>query len=163
MKTGIGILMMCLLMVVFTSTTNATKVTALSGQSLTELGDYHIGQSAKALTVGNETLKTYELTYTNGNSPVLIGVQKTKKCMNFIIRTNNFEVQYVCNNHVFGVKRVSKEFQTLPSEEVSKLMDNADYFRQKVITQVPKTEAELLGLIACYFPALIRDQYLSSL
>ena len=155
--------MMCLLMVGLTSTTYATKVTSLSGQSLTELGDYQIKQSAKVLTVGNETLKTYELTYANGNSPVLIGVQKTKKCMNFIIRTNNFEVLYVCNNHVFGVKRVSKEFQTLPSEEVNKLMDNADYFRQKVITQVPKTEAELLGLIACYFPALIRDQYLTSL
>lgn len=163
MKTRIGILMLCLLLVGLTSTAKTKEATAISGQSLTELGDYQISRSEKALVLGNESLKTYELTYTNSDSPVLIGVQKTKKCMNFIVRTNNFEIQYVCNNHVFGVKRIGKEYQTLPSEEISKLMDNADFYSQRVITQNPKTEAELLGLIACYFPSLLKDQYLSQI
>lgn len=163
MKTRIGILMMCLLLVGFTSTAKTKEATVLNGQSLTELGEYQISRSEKPLFLGAEALKTYELTYSNSNSPVLIGVQKTKKCMNFIVRANNFEIQYVCNNHVFGVKRLDKENQTISAAEINKLMDNADYYAQRVITQYPKTEAELLGLIACYFPSLLKDQYLSQL
>lgn len=163
MKTRIEILMLCLLLVGFTSTAKTKEATMLSGQSLTELGDYQINQSSKNLTIGNEAVKTYELTYSNSDSPVLVGVQKTKKCMNFIVRTNNFEVMYVCDHHVFGVKRINKEYQTIPAAEICKLMDNADFYSQRVITQYPKTEAELLGLIACYFPSLIKDQFLSAL
>lgn len=163
MKTRISILMLCLLLVGLTSTAKTREASMLSGQSLTELGDYQISRSANELVVGNESLKTYELTYSNSDSPVLIGVQKTKKCMNFIVRTNNFEIQYVCNNHVFGVKRLNKEYQTIPAEEVNKRMDNADFYSQRVITQYPQTEAELLGLIACYFPSLLKDQYVSQL
>ncbi len=163
MKTRIGMLMLCLMLVGFTSTAKTKEATVLSGQSLTELGDYQISQSSKELTIGNDAVKTYELTYSNSESPVLIGIQKTKKCMNFIVRTNNFEVMYVCDHHVFGVKRISKEYQTISSDAISKLMDNTDFYSQRVITQNPKTETELLGLIACYFPSLVKDQYLSQL
>jgi hypothetical protein len=130
---------------------------------LTELGQYSINTSSEALRIGDETLKTYELKYSNSDSPVLIGVKKTKKCMNFIVRTDNFEVEYVCNKHVFGVKRINKEYQTVSRETIDKMMDNADFYSQRVISQYPKTEEELLGLIACYFPSLIKDQNLSSL
>jgi hypothetical protein len=163
MKTKIEILMLCLLLVGFTTTAKTKEATMLSGQSLTELGDYQINQTAKKIIVGNEAVKTYELTYSNSDSPVLIGVQKTKKCMNFIVRSGNFEIMYVCDHHVFGVKRVGKEHQTIPAAEINKLMDNRDFYSQRVITQYPQTEAELLGLIACYFPSLIKDQYLSQL
>jgi hypothetical protein len=163
MKTRIEILMLCLLLVGFTTTAKTKVATVLSGQSLTELGDYQISQSTNNLTIGGEAVKTYELTYSNGDSPVLIGVQKTKKCMNFVVRSHNFEVMYVCNSHVFGVKRIASEWQTIPASEINKLLDNADFYSQRVISQIPKTETELLGLIACYFPALVKDQYLSLL
>ena len=78
MKTRIGILMMCLLLVGFTSTAKTKEATVLNGQSLTELGEYQISRSEKPLFLGAEALKTYELTYSNSNSPVLIGVHKTK-------------------------------------------------------------------------------------
>lgn len=163
MKTGIGILMLCLLLVGYTSTAKTKEASMLSGQSLTELGEYQINQSTQQLMIGNEPVKTYELTYSNGDSPVLIGVQKTKKCLNFIVRSQNFEIMYICNNHVFGAKRAYKEYQTIPAEQITKLMDNSDYWAQRVISQYPKTEMELLGLIACYFPSLLKDQYVSQL
>ena len=39
------------------------------------------------------------------------------------------------------------------------VLDKEGYFTQRVISQKPKTEGELLGLIACYFPNLIKDEY----
>ncbi len=83
--------------------------------------------------------------------------------MNFIVHTDNFEVEYVCNKHVFGVKRINKEYQSVTLETINEMMDNEDFHRQRVISQNPKTEEELLGLIACLFPSLIKDDRLSEL
>jgi hypothetical protein len=163
MKTKFRILTMSLLLVGFFATAKGSGTSLFSGQSLTELGQYTIRTSDNALKIGDETLKTYELSYANSDSPVLIGVKKTKKCMNFIVRTNNFEVEYVCKKHVFGVKRVSSEYQTIAPEVVNQMMDKADFYTQRVISQYPKTEEELLALIACYFPSLIQDEYLAKL
>lgn len=163
MKTKFGILMVCLLLVSLLSEAKVKEPAVVSGQSLTELGDYSISPAVEDLTCGNETFKTYELSYSNMDTPVLIGVKKTKKCMNFIIRTNNFEVEYICNKHVFGAKRISKEYQTVPSEVINEMMDNNHFFSQRIISQYPKTEEELLGLIACYLPSLIKDNNLAKL
>jgi len=150
-------------MVCLFTTAKETGNTLLSGQSLTELGQYSISSSSEALKIGNEALKTYELKYSNSDSPVLIGVKKTKKCMNFIVRANNFEVEYICNKHVFGAKRINKDYQTISTALINEMMDNADFYTQRVISQNPKTELELLGLIACYFPSLIKDDHLAKL
>lgn len=135
----------------------------ISGQSLTEFGQYSLQLSSQPMKIGNEELKTYELVYENSDSPVLIGIKKTKKCMNFIVRTDNFEVEYVCKEHVFGVKRINKDFQTIDTNAINEMLDNADFYSQRVISQNPKTEEELLGLIACYFPSLIKDEHLAKI
>jgi len=163
MKTKVGILMSCLLMVSLFATAKEKGTSLISGQSLTELGQYSIRTSTEAMTVGNEMLKTYELSYTNSDSPVLIGVKKTKKCMNFIVRTDNFEIEYVCNKNVFGVKRIDKKNQTVSSAVINEMLDNAEFYSQRVISQYPKSEEELLGLIACYFPSLIKEDHLAEL
>ena len=163
MKTKLGILTTCLLLVFLLSSAKEKGTAVISGQSLTELGVYSITNSSEALTIDGQALKTYELKYSNTDSPVLIGIQKTKKCMNFIVRTDNFEVEYVCNNHVFGVKRIDKNYQTISTKVINEMMDNADFYTQRIISQYPKTEEELLGLIACYFPSLIKDENLAKL
>lgn len=153
---------MCLLLAgLFTSAKE--KGTSLTSSIMTELGQYSISNSTEAIIIGNVALKTYEVKYSNNESPVLIGVQKTKKCCNFIVRSGNFEVEYVCKNHVFGVKRIDKEFQTVSPDVVNRLMDNYDFYTQRVITQNPKTEEELIGLIASYFPSLIKEGHLAEL
>lgn len=163
MKTKLSILTLGLLMICLVGTAKETESTLLSGQSQTELGQYTIHKSAKALTLGNETLKTYELDYSNSNSPILIGVEKAKKCMNFIIRTTNFEVEYSFKNHIFGVKRISKQYQTIGNEVINKMLDNAQFCCQRIISKKTDTEEELLGLIACYFPSLIKSEYLAQM
>lgn len=164
MKTKLGILTMGLLLIsLFTVAAKESGSALISGQSLTELGQYSVHISPETLKFGDEALKTYQLTYANSDSPILIGVKKTKKCMNFIVHTDKIEVEYVCNKHVFGVKRIEQAYQTIPTDAINKMIDNADFYTQRVISQNPKTEEELLGLIACYFPSLVQDQYLSQL
>lgn len=163
MKTKLGILTACLLLVAFVASAMGKGTTLVSGNSLTAFGNYSISTSSKALTMDGQALETYELKYSNADTPVLIGLQKTKKCVNFIVRTDNFEVQYVCNRHVFGVKRVNKNYQTVSPKVIDELMDNGDFYSQRIISQHPKTQEELLGLIACYFPSLIKEGKLSQI
>ena len=163
MKTKLVTLTFVLLLVGLVTVATGKSTSLISGQSLTELGQYSISNSDEVLTLGGEAVKTYELNYTNSESPVLIGVKKTKKCMNFVVRTDNFEVEYVCNKHVFGVKRISKEYQTVNSDLINEMMNNAQFYTQRVISQNPKSEEELLGLIACYFPPLIKENYLAKM
>jgi hypothetical protein len=163
MKTKFAFLTLGLLLVCLFTTAKEKGTALISGNSLTDLGQYTINTSNTDLKIGNEALITFELNYTNADSPVLIGVRKTKKCMNFIVRTDNFEVEYVCNKHVFGVKRINKDYQTVDSAVIDKMMNNAQFYTQRVISQNPKTLEELLGLIACYFPSLIKSENLAKI
>jgi hypothetical protein len=159
MKTKLGILTVGLLLISLFSTAKERGATVISGQSLTEFGQYTISTSNEALKIGDEVLDTYQLAYSESDSPVLIGVKKTKKCMNFIVRTDNFEIEYICKKHVFGVKKVNADYRTVDQAKVDAMLDNFQYYSQRVISQNPKNEQELLGLIACYFPSLIKEQY----
>ncbi len=164
MKTKLAFLTIGLLFICLAGKVNGMKpTTMISGQSLTELGQYSISLSDAPMQLGNETVKTYRLVYANSDSPILIGVKKTKKCMDFIIRSDSFEVEYVCNKHVFGVKRINKDYQTVNSAVINEMMNNAQFYSQRVISQYPKNEEELLGLIACYFPSLVKPKYLTKI
>jgi hypothetical protein len=163
MKTRFGIFSICLLLVSLISAARVSEKVLISGQTLTELGQYKISTTDKAMKINDESLKTYELCYSGCKSPVFIGVKNSKQCKNFIVRSNNFEVEYVCKKHVFGVKRINKDYQTISTAVIDDMMDNADFFRQRIISQNPKTEEELLGLIACYFPSLLKDDKLAGI
>ena len=158
MKTRLGILTFSLLLMSFFTVAMEKGATVISGQSLTELGQYTISLSSDAMTIGNEVLSTYQLEYSESDTPVLIGVKKTKKCMNFIVRTDEFEIEYICKKHVFGVKKVNEEYREVDIAKVNAMLDNSQYYSQRVISQNPKNEEELLGLIACYFPLLIKEE-----
>jgi hypothetical protein len=57
------------------------------------------------------------------------------------------------------VKKLEAQYQQLPKEEMDAKLDRVNYFAQRVICQNKKSEDELLGLIACYFPKLIKEDY----
>jgi uncharacterized secreted protein with C-terminal beta-propeller domain len=115
------------------------------------------------MVVNNVTVETYDLAYASSNCKVRIGLVKEKKCTTFIVRTDGFEVEYTCNQGVFGVKKIEKKYQEFPKEANECKLDRASYFAQKVICQNKKSDDELLGLIACYFPNLVKEEYQASL
>jgi hypothetical protein len=162
MKTKLFILTIC---VTFLSLGTSAKIKhgqALTGNSLTEFGKYTITVSDAPMVINDEVVKTYELAYENTTNPVRIGVVKGEECVTFVVRSDEFEVQYTCNKGVFGVKKIETKYQTLPKEEIDAKLDRVNYFTQRVICKSKKSEDELLGLIACYFPSLINDEYQAS-
>jgi hypothetical protein len=162
MKTKLFILTVCVALFSLGASAKIKTGQALTGNSLTEFGNYSITVADAAMMVNNEEVKTYDLMYDNTSNPVKIGVIKTEDCSKFIVRTDEFEVQYTCNKGVFGVKKIEAQYQQLPKEEIDAKLERFNYFSQRVICQDKKSEDELLGLIACYFPKLIKEDYQAS-
>ena len=159
MKTKIMVLTICLALLGVSTSAKVKDGSALTGNSLTYFGKYTVVKSTVPMVVGDNEVPTYNLTYENTNEVVHIGLVKEKNCTRFIVRTDIFEVQYSCNKGVFGVKKLEKRFQEIPKEETEAKLDRVNYLSQRVICLNKKSESELLGLIACYFPALINEKY----
>jgi len=150
---------MCLVFGVVNLQAKVKDAKALTGSSLSEFGKYTIESSEAPMQIDGKELKTFELVYENTDRTVQIGVLPEKNCTNFILKTDLFEVEYVCTKSYFGVKKIDRDFASISKDMNEVVLDKVGYFSQKVITQNPKTEDELLGLIACYFPDLIKDEY----
>lgn len=159
MKTKLFILTICVALLSLGASAKIKDGQALTGNSLTEFGKYTVMVSDAPMVINGEVVKTYDLMYENTSNPIRVGMVKEDKCRTFIVRTDDFEIQYSCNNGVFGVKKIENRFQTLPKEEMDAKLDRVNYFSQKVISTNQKSEEELLGLIACYFPKLVKEDF----
>ena len=162
MKTKLIILTICIALLSMGASAKIKDGKALMGNSLTEFGKYTIVNSDVPMVVNNEAIKTFDLTYENTTTPVKIGLVNEKECTKFIVRTDEFEVEYTCVKGVFGVKKIEKEYQVLPKEEMDAKLNKVSYYAQRVICQNIKSDDELLGLIACFFPSLVNEEYQAS-
>jgi len=133
----------------------------LKGNSLTDLGKYSITKSDVPMVVDNKAVVTYDLVYENASNPVKVGVIDEKKCKTFIVRSSEFEAQYTCNRNVFGVQKMERKYRQLPEMTSDAKINRVSLYAQRVISQNPKSEEDLLGLIACYLPNLVDKEYLA--
>jgi hypothetical protein len=159
MKTKLFILTICVAVLSLGTSAKIKDGQSLTGNSLTEFGKYTVMVSDAPMVINNEVVKTYDLMYENTSNPIRVGLVKEEKCTTYVVRTDDFEIQYTCNKGVFGVKKIENRFQTLPKEEMDAKLDRVNYFSQRVICTNQKSEEELLGLIACYFPKLVNEDY----
>ncbi len=164
MKTKLVLLAICVALLSMGATAKIKDGKAMTGNSLTSFGKYTIVNSDIPMVYENQVLKTYDLTYENTNNKIRIGIlcEDKLKCKTFIVRTDEFEIEYACRNNVFGVKKIEKRFQELPKEEMDLKLNKVSYYAQRVICQNKKSEDDLLGLIACYFPDLVNEEYQAS-
>jgi len=165
MKTKLILLTICV--AILSMGASAKKIKdgqAMTGNSLTAFGMYTVVNSDSPMVYEKQLLRTYELTYENTNNTVWIGVlcENELNCTTFIVRTDEFEIEYACRNNIFGVKKIEKRFQELPKEEMDLKLNKVSYYSQRVICQGKRSEDDLLGLIACYFPDLINQEYQAS-
>jgi hypothetical protein len=159
MKTKMYFFSVCLLLAAFVVTAKKEGGQVISGNSLTDFGAFTLVESQTKMVVANQAIPTWELIYENTSKPLQIGVIKDKKCTSFLVRSGEFEAQYSCAKNVFGVKKMDSQYRELPEEEFNSKLSKTDFYAQRVISQKPKTEEEMLGLIACYFPNLVDPQY----
>ena len=111
MKTRLILFTICLALLSVGASAKIKDGKALSGNSLTDFGKYTIVKSDNPMVADGKVLETYELAYENTSNPIRVGVLCEKKCTNFIVRSDEFEVQYMCNKGVFGVKKIDTQIK----------------------------------------------------
>jgi hypothetical protein len=165
MKTKLVLLAVCVAILSMGATAKIKDGKAMTGNSLTEFGKYTIVKSDAPMVYKNQALKTFELTYENTSNPIMVGIlcEDELKCKTFIVRSDEFEIEYACTNGVFGVKKIEKRFQELPKAEMELKLNKVNYYSQRIICQNKKSEDDYLGLIACYFPDLVNEEFQAGL
>lgn len=151
---GIAVSLMLLVGIISASATSAPET--LSGNSQTLLGEYQITE-LEPETVNNETMRKFQLDYENGVAPVTIYLSERRNCREYIVRSKVMEVQYVCNKKGFGATPVSSRNSLYP-EQTNKMFLSAEALGyQERITEGEVGLQKALGLIACYYPSLLKN------
>lgn len=149
MKISLALLLACFMM-------HVVAQDKIVGESNTPFGKYSIDTATETITYKGQELESYRLCYDNCKSEILIGVQKLEGCKSFVVTLDDLQIVYTCKNGVFGVNKKPKQKST--SLNINEALNTQQFAFQKRITDKPKTEAELLGLIACYYPVLIKSE-----
>ncbi|MCW0482124.1 hypothetical protein [Gaoshiqia sediminis] len=134
----------------------AFSVNALAGDRA--FADY------KITPVENQELKTgaecaWLLTYNENESQIMIELQRTKRCKNYIVRGDHFEVVYVCSGNGFGARAAKMSECKLPVELTSQVINANELAKQRLISSNPMDDEKALGLIAAYLPDLVNPSY----
>lgn len=127
----------------------------LNGKSNTNFGDYTI-KELPSVNLNGEMKRTFELTYENAQKSVLIYLDERTNCKDYIVRSKNLEVRYVCKKTSFGAQLLlGKQMKYKP--EINALFLSQDEFeKQQLISEGAIPIASALGLIASYYPALLK-------
>jgi hypothetical protein len=155
------ILFISLLLAAISSVSFSRELVA-SGKTYSALGNYKIELADNPVTINGEKLKTYVISYENSPLKVTVGIQKQRKCKNFIVLSDKLSVQYVCTGNYFGVTRFDNTYKEEGYSTSDAALNRTEYFHQKVITPEKNGEVENTQLIAAYFPMLINTEIIAS-
>lgn len=136
--------------------TSAMAKTENVANAETNLGSYKVSASSKSNVVENKSEGKYTINYSKLNSDVSIDVVEKKNCKVFLVRTDGYEVQYSCNGKYFGVQYMSNEYATYPKAEMTRKINRKAFLNQRIITRQIPSEQEMVRLIACFLPELMR-------
>lgn len=141
----------------FTLVSNAMDPVA-TGKTNCCLGNYVIEKASNPILVDGTILETFVISYENSDAIVTVGVDKSnKKCTTYIVQSDNLSMQYDCNRKYFGVKKVDKKYSKDGYSSSDETINRSEYFNQRIITRLEKTELDHIKLISVYFPKLVTD------
>jgi hypothetical protein len=158
-STSFFTLFMMLLVTLFTVNAKASDFPEnslnLSGESNTRLGNYQIKELAP-VTINGVKMRTFELAYQNVGNPVMIYLNELGDCRDYIVRSKNLEVKYVCNKSSFGAKLVTGKFRQYDPNLNANFLSREEFLKQGMISEGGLEISSALGLIASYYPALFQ-------
>ena len=139
--------------------TNATDLTTnsinLNGNSNTSFGTYEI-KELSPVNVNGELMRTFELTYEKAQKSVIINLDERANCKDYIVRSKNLEVRYVCNKTSFGAQFLLSNQKKYKPELNVLFLSQDEFEKQKRISEGAISIDSALGLIASYYPALLK-------
>lgn len=129
---------------------------ALNGNSNTSFGNYEI-KELPAVPMNGETLRTFELTYENAQKPVTIYIDERSNCRDYIVRSKNLEVKYVCKKTSFGVEQLLGKHMKYNPAINALFLSQEEFEKQQKIAEGGLPIPSALGLIASYYPGLLKS------
>ena len=103
--------------------------------------------------------QAWQLSYNESQDPVMVELYTTRKCKTYVVRTNHFEVAYVCSKKGFGARTVKASERKVPYELTSQVISPEELSRQRTLSSSPVDEKNAVALIAAYLPDLINPRY----
>jgi hypothetical protein len=150
-------MLVILIFTLFSSTTFAgdfaVNSISFKGESNTRLGDYQIKELAP-VTLNGVSMRAFELSYQNAGNPVMIYLDDHSSCGEYIVRSKNLEVKYVCNKAAFGAKLITGKLRQYDPLLNANFLAKDELNKQSKIADGGLEVPSALGLIASYYPGL---------
>ncbi len=147
-----------LFLAVFAGTNSFASGNEITGTTETAFGAYTISPSPNYVVIDNVAYKSWDLNYSNSDKKFTLFYQtgvEGQCCI--MVRSDNFEIKYEKGTKGFGAKLVDAENRTVKKREVLKQISAEKLEMQRVLTNKVKSEAEYLGLVACFMPMLFKS------
>ncbi|SRR5574344_2128380 len=139
------------LMICSSSISNATTLT---GNSNTSFGNYELSYSNQAVVINDTAYRTWTLSYPGVNKSFVVICLRGESGCCFIVRNDEFEIQYSNKEGDFGAELVNSDMRSIKKKDILKQVGYEKLINQQLLTSGQKTEEEYLGLIACFMPML---------
>lgn len=157
MKRILTISLAVLAVISLTSAGNMKTLVA-QGKTNSPLGTFSIEEADGLEMIKGEPLRSYEIVYENSTDTLIVAVDDSRKRKTrYLVISDGLVVEYVCNKKAFGVKLVDDEFEEEGFYTARDMLDQGEYYNQKLICGRPVDETECLCLISVYFPKLSKD------
>lgn len=150
------IFLTCVIIITACLALNARKPLA-EGKTFSAFGDYMIEVAENPFVLDGKELETYVISYANTDMKVTVAVNKEKKCRKYYVLSDNLSVQYVCNKKYFGVERLDKDLKVDGYNTSNDVLDQEQYYHQRLITESGNTNMEYTKLAAAFFPFLFQN------
>ncbi len=135
------------------------SVTALTAGTTKGDFDSYVITPVEGQKLGEGVEQAWKISYGEGHNPVMIELYKTRKCKTYVIRTDNFEVAYVCTSRGFGARKLKVSESRIPYEITNQVINSQELERQRIISATPMEENEAVDLIASFLPDLVNPRY----
>jgi len=130
----------------------------IKGKTHSALGVFTVEKSTEFISIDGQELETYIITYENSEKQVKVAIDKNdKNCKKYLVCCEDLSIQYVCRENYFGVEKLDRKYIKEGYQTNVYKMNQGSFYHQKIITREDKTDRNCLGLIAVYYPQLLRN------
>lgn len=128
----------------------------MTGNTSTSYGNYTLLKQEQLVVSNNVAYRAWTLNYEGlGKSFTVLYSPGVDGQCSFIVKNDQFEIQYAVVDGNFGAKLVDPSNRTIKKKEILKQVNNEQLMMQSRLTSNPKSVEEYLGLVACYLPHLL--------
>jgi len=137
--------------------TMASKI-VVKGSSNSALGNYKIEQQDDHMLINGKELDKFLITYEKSEVKVIVVLDKQQKCKKYYVLTDKVPIQYECNGAYFGIKKLDDDLMASGYITCLDNLNKEGYYHQKVIAWGETATKVHLGLIACFYPELLKNK-----